>query len=187
MDRMISTFIDDEMDLDEKIAYMEAVQKDTRLADATLDLLRQEKLLRTPIVDHVPALEIGTTVSWKRIIRPFLFPAGFVASGFAMAVLLWFFLVPRQPSNTMMNRFVVYRPDAGQIEITGTFTDWQRIPMHKIGSSGYWEVRLDLAEGEHRFTYILEGRQSFADPTIPAREYDDFGGENSVIHVEQRA
>jgi hypothetical protein len=187
MDRMISTFIDDEMDLDEKIAYMQAVQKDTDLVDATLELLRQEKLLRTQVVDSVPALEISPTVGWKRVMRPFFYPVGFVASGFAIAVLLLLFLVPRQPSNTMMNRFVIYRPDVSHIEIAGTFTDWRRIPMHKIGSSGYWEVRLALAKGEHRFTYILEGRQSFADPTIPAREYDDFGGENSVIHVEQRA
>ena len=55
--------------------------------------------------------------------------------------------------------------------------------MQKVGVSGYWEISIELTQGEHRFTYILEGGQSFADPTIPARESDDFGGENSVLHV----
>ena len=77
--------------------------------------------------------------------------------------------------------------DVSQVEITGTFTDWKRIPMRKVGTSGYWETSLDIAEGEHRFTYILEGRQAIADPTIPAREFDDLGGENSIFHVERRA
>ncbi|UCD87106.1 MAG: glycogen-binding domain-containing protein, partial [Desulfobacterales bacterium] len=58
------------------------------------------------------------------------------------------------------------------------------IPMNRAGSSGYWEVTLDVAQGEHRFTYILDGHQRFADPTILIREQDDFGGENSILLVD---
>ncbi len=57
--------------------------------------------------------------------------------------------------------------------------------MNKIGTSGYWEITLNLIEGEHRFTYILEGREPFADPTILTRESDDFGGENSIFYMEK--
>ena len=86
--------------------------------------------------------------------------------------------VPLQP-----NRFVIYRPDVTRAEITGSFTDWQRIPMQAVGSSGYWEIVLALPEGEHRFSYILNGHGSYPDPTILTREQDDFGGQNSVIFV----
>ena len=73
------------------------------------------------------------------------------------------------------------------MELAGTFTDWQRKPMKRIGDSGYWELRLDLHSGEHRFSYILDGSQQVADPTLPGKEKDDFGGENSILSVEVRA
>ena len=53
--------------------------------------------------------------------------------------------------------------------------------MHRLGSSGYWEIRLELPEGEHRYSYVLEGGQTFADPTVTAQELDDFGGKNSIL------
>jgi hypothetical protein len=55
--------------------------------------------------------------------------------------------------------------------------------MAPIGDSGYWELRLNLPYGEHRFAYILDGSQQVADPTVPVREPDDFGGENSILTV----
>ena len=91
--------------------------------------------------------------------------------------------MPFRETSQIRKRFVIYRPDVSQVKITGSFTDWQIIPMRKIGDSGYWEITLTLPEGEHRFTYILEGSQRFADPTIPIREQDDFGGENSILLV----
>jgi 1,4-alpha-glucan branching enzyme len=81
------------------------------------------------------------------------------------------------------HRFVIYRPDVNRIDITGSFTEWRRIPMNRVESSGYWEATLDLPQGEQRFTYILDGRQNFPDPTVLTREWDDFGGENSILLV----
>ena len=187
MDQMISTFIDDEMDLDEKIAFVQTVKKDASFVDETLELLQQEKLLQSEVVNRVPTIQLKAFAGWKHSVRLFLRPAGLVASSFAGAIVLLLFLMPKPSPDPITNRFVIYRPDVSHVEIAGTFTDWQRIPMQKIGVSGYWEISLELAQGEHRFTYILESRRSFADPTIPARESDDFGGENSVLHVEYKA
>ena len=99
----------------------------------------------------------------------------------AVAVLIFFLWSPQEVLQP--NRFVIYRPDVTRAEITGSFTDWQRVPMHAVGSSGYWEIILALPEGEHRFSYILDGQDSFPDPTILTREEDDFGGQNSVLLV----
>jgi hypothetical protein len=55
--------------------------------------------------------------------------------------------------------------------------------MKKSGASGYWEAVLEVPPGEHRLCYILEGRRRILDPTIPIREKDDFGGENSILSV----
>ena len=187
MDYLISMFIDDEMDVDEKITFIEAVEKDKFFTNETLELLRQEKLICSKIVDRIPAVEVKPQHDWKRFLQPFLQPMGMAASVLAAAVIFLAIFMTRPTPGPAAYRFVIYRPDVSQVEITGTFTDWKRIPMRKVGASGYWETSLDIAEGEHRFTYILEGRQAIADPTIPAREFDDLGGENSIFHVERRA
>jgi hypothetical protein len=46
----------------------------------------------------------------------------------------------------------------------------------KTFSSGYWELTLPIALGEHRFAYILGGGCKIFDPTLPAKGKDDFGG-----------
>ncbi|KPJ79065.1 MAG: hypothetical protein AMJ54_00645 [Deltaproteobacteria bacterium SG8_13] len=83
-------------------------------------------------------------------------------------------------------RFVLYRPDASLVEIAGSFSEWERIPLGRIGKSGYWEITLALPIGEHRFSYIIEGRERIPDPTVLLKEGDDFGGSNSVLRVEAR-
>jgi 1,4-alpha-glucan branching enzyme len=85
-----------------------------------------------------------------------------------------------------VNRFVIYEPAADRVELVGSFTDWQRTPMEPVGESGYWELHLRLPTGEHRFAYILDGARQMADPTLPVRERDDFGGENSILSVGEK-
>jgi 1,4-alpha-glucan branching enzyme len=85
--------------------------------------------------------------------------------------------------NVERHRFVIYQPEAKQAEIIGSFTNWAPVAMEKVGDSGYWAISLELPAGEHRYSYLLENGQQVADPTILAREQDDFGGENSIIKV----
>jgi 1,4-alpha-glucan branching enzyme len=92
--------------------------------------------------------------------------------------------MPSLEARTFPHRFVIYQPEVEKVEIAGSFTQWQTVPMNRIGSSGYWDLILDLPRGEHRFTYLLEGNRRIVDPTVPTREKDDFGGENSVLSVE---
>jgi len=184
MNYMISMFIDDELDMDEKISFIKTVKENKSFTDEALDLLHQEKLVRGDVVEHIPYAEVKTPFNLKRYFRPFIQPMGLVASALAAAVIYLFLTVPSPIPGPIMKRFVIYRPDVSQIEITGSFTEWKRVPMQKIGNSGYWEITYELKEGEHRFTYLIEGRQPFADPTILTREPDDFGGENSIFYVK---
>jgi 1,4-alpha-glucan branching enzyme len=82
------------------------------------------------------------------------------------------------------HRFVIYQSGVKQIEIAGSFTNWQRIPLQPAGSTGYWEITLEIPQGEHAFSYILDGDKILADPTISVREEDDFGTINSILVVE---
>lgn len=181
-DYMISMFIDDELDLHEKVEFVERVHADKHFKDEAIDLLRQEKLIRSEVVDQVPQVELKVR---KRLPRSLLRPVGMAASALAAAAVLLLLFMPARVSTTSPYRFVIYRPDAREVEITGSFNNWTRIPMRRTGARGYWEITLDLPKGEHRFTYIVENRQRIPDPTIPTQEEDDFGGKNSVLFVNR--
>jgi hypothetical protein len=182
-DYMISMFIDDELDLDEKIEFVETVHSDTAVKKETINLLQQEKLICTPVVDRVPDVEIETrpklNFQFWRAVAVFM-------SGLATALIIFFFTQPEEIASTVPYRFVIYQPDADKVEITGSFISWSTIPMKKMGESGYWEIVVDLHQGEHRYSYILEGGERIPDPTILTREKDDFGGENSILDLNTR-
>ena len=186
MDYLSSMYIDNEMDLDEKKQFVEKVRSDQAFYTQTLELLAQEQLVRKqPDMRDLTSEQRWRPPVWDGLKR-FFRPLGFAAAGFTAAVLIFLgvFQPPVPPSCS--NRFVLYEPAAGQVELAGSFTGWQRISMQPIGSSGYWEINLQVPAGEHRFAYILDGDRRISDPTLPASEKDDFGGENSILSVEER-
>ncbi|MBV5316774.1 MAG: hypothetical protein JZU50_03095 [Desulfobulbaceae bacterium] len=186
-DYLISQYIDNELDLDEKITFVETVNEDRHFTDEAVALLRQEKQLRTELAFPLPALpQLHRAVrtpplNWLALwFKPL---AGF-AAGAVVVILLALFRpgVPPVPQGEP-HRFVVYLPENTQARILGTFTNWQPVPMEPVGSSGYWTLTLRVPEGEHRYSYLVEEDRLIADPTVMTREQDDFGGENSVIEV----
>lgn len=183
-DYLISSYIDDELNLDEKIEFVETVHERTAFKDEAVDLLQQEKRVRGEVVDRLPAVVFPEK-------REFFFslwrPAGMFAAGLAAALLVMFFVTPRpEPSAPATHRFVLYQPGVKQVEVTGSFLGWKAVPMKPSGTSGYWEAVLEVPAGEHRLCYIIEGRKRIPDPTIPIREKDDFGGENSILAVNMK-
>ncbi len=180
-DYLISSYIDDELDLDEKIAFVEAVNEHVAFKDDAVDLLHQEKQIRSDVVLRAPAVTLREK---HRFSIPFWRPSGIFAAGLAAALLVMFFATPQQEQTMLAtHRFVLYQPDVSRVEITGSFLGWNAVPMKRSGTSGYWEAILEVPAGEHRLCYIIEGRKRIPDPTIPIREKDDFGGENSILAV----
>jgi len=179
-DQLISLYIDDELDLDEKIVFVETVHEDRNFKDDAVNLLRQEKLIRADVVDRPPVLSIRErSKPWSlKLLRPL------AAAGLAAAAIVWLTFWPSPEQQLRPWRFVIYQPDAKGVELAGSFSSWKRIPLKHAGSSGYWEITLELPEGDHRFSYIIEGSRRMADPTIAVREADDFGGENSILSVK---
>jgi hypothetical protein len=180
----ISAFIDNELELDEKIGFVETVHADRAFKDETVELLEQERLLRgapvgriPPVVSPMPA---PAPFKW---LRPLILGLGSVA----VLLMVWIHLDPRSetpmPVLAKTHRFVIYYPGIEKAEISGSFTDWRPVEMERVGTSGYWEALLKVAVGEHRFAYILDGNKQIPDPTVRTREKDDFGGENSILTV----
>ncbi len=187
MAHLSSMFIDNELNLDEKIQFIDGIRFQPVFYEDTRALLHQEKLLRMPPPPaRLPARAPGTLKAASFLPSQFR-PLVYAAAGFAAAGLLLFALIsPTNAPPAWDNRFVIYEPSAQRVELTGSFTDWQRTPLRPVGNSGYWELTLPVSIGEHRFAYILDGTRQMADPTILRREKDDFGGENSILSVEAR-
>jgi len=179
-----SLYIDDELDLDGKIIFVEKVHGDRRYKDETVELLWQEKQLRTPPPVRVPEAVFPARNPPQRRRRGRLFVlAGGLAAALLAFLAIWTSLPLQREAHMIAHRFVVYLPDAAQADITGSFNGWRTMPMHKAGPQGYWEISLDLPPGEYRYSFILDGGRRVADPTVWAREKDDFGTENSILDV----
>jgi len=180
MNHLISMFIDDELNIEEKIEYTEKSHRDLSFKGEAISLLQMEQTLRSRATDIVPEIELppekGSLFSWLRPIS-YMVPAAA-----AVTVILLFLLMPPK-TTTSPHRFVIHHPDVSKVEIAGSFTEWKKVLLSKVGATGYWEITLDLSHGDHQFTYIIEDRLRIADPTILAREMDDFGGENSILQT----
>ena len=184
MNEKISMFIDDELMLDEKIMFVEAIKENPSFAAEAIELLNIEKQIRLDVVERVPQIEFLRPGLLEKATSFFKQPLGWTVTALAVAIVaLLLTTMPSSEAVSKQNRFVIYKPQASRVEIAGSFTNWKRISMQRIGDSGYWELTMALPEGEHHFTYILGGRQRFADPTILTRELDDFGGYNSILYV----
>lgn len=189
MDYLCSMYIDNELNLEEKVQFIEKIRSEEEFFQETVVLLDQEKLLRTQpekLKLLVPA-ETRIHPDLKRWIGNLFRPMIYAGAGFALATLILFNLTTDATDATdqltTAGRFVIFEPAVSRVELTGTFNGWQRMEMKQIGNTGYWELNLGLPAGEHRFAYILDGSRRMADPTQPAREKDDFGGENSVVTI----
>lgn len=185
VEELISMYIDDELDLNEKILFVEKVHDNRRFKDETVELLWQEKQLRAPLPGRVPEVFFHgkrdpAPPAWRRCYAL----AGGLAATALVVFMLWTTLQLRQGDQKFPHRFVVYLPDTATAAITGSFNGWQSLPMQKAGLEGYWEILLDLPPGEHRYSFILDDGRRVADPTVQIREKDDFGTENSVLDVK---
>jgi len=179
-DEWISQFIDDELTLDEKIGFVGEIHENDPFREECLSLLHQEKRLREPLVEEVPV----PAVPLRRRRGTFPFPFrrwAFILLVAGISLLLVRNVYPPEKEPAVPYRFVVYEPGANRMEIAGTFTGWERVPMKQAGGSGYWEISLSLSPMEHRYTYVVDGERTLSDPTVPRRERDDFGGENSIL------
>lgn len=169
-DTLISLFIDDEMNLEEKISFVETVSTDMSFVSETLALLEQEKMLWSlpkempkRILDLVPRRPLPSVVppvfAWQRLL-----------AGIAVSILLtgalFLMLSPPQVTTSREHRFVIYLPEAEDARVIGSFTGWQPVAMNKVGDSGYWTLTMRVQPGEHRYSYLVEEGRRMVDPTV---------------------
>ncbi|MFV0437909.1 MAG: hypothetical protein ACK5PS_11050 [Desulfopila sp.] len=197
-DALISQFIDDELALDEKIEFVDRVSDDREFSQETMAYLKQEKLLRHELTSWTPGILEEPTAdrfSWRVVLQSWWRPLTGLAVAMVLALFVFTGMQGRvQPElagvrdssavpEAIGYRFVLYKP-AEKVEIIGSFTNWQRVPLVPAGVGGYWEVTLPVVRGEHKYTFVVDGKELLPDPTVAAREPDDFGTVNSILLVK---
>jgi hypothetical protein len=138
-----------------------------------------------PAVDAraLRAIRSGRRAAGRGRLRPWLGPAG--SAALAASILLAFAL-HRAPGDGS-SRPVLLRleaPASSSVTVVGDFNDWNpsATPLAPTGT-GEWTVRLRLAPGRYRYTFLVDGRQWRRDPREPPAKDDDYGAPMSVITV----
>jgi len=102
-------------------------------------------------------------------------------------------LIPLLSSSVAFSEPVEFRflpADAGidpssvrSVHLAGTFNDWSTsaTPMEGPGENGAWSLTLDLADGEYKYKFVVNGGDWRADPGNPLRADDAYG--NSLLLV----
>jgi 1,4-alpha-glucan branching enzyme len=79
--------------------------------------------------------------------------------------------------------FRFYRPDAQSVEVVGDFNRWR---LHELrmnrGPDGTWSLAIELPAGSHRFRYVVDGCEWYADYAAFGVEYGPFGAD-SIVRV----
>jgi hypothetical protein len=180
----ISAFIDDQLELDEKIQFVQTVHADKAFKDETLEYLYLEKRLRSPAIDRLPKVTINQRPRFRA--RGWFKQLVLYSCGMATAMVLFFlFYSPTPvPANHTAHRFIIYQPGIEMASLVGNFSNWEGLSMKSAGESGYWEITVDLPPGEYRYSFLLDGHRQVADPTNSFQESDDFGSVNSIISIQ---
>jgi hypothetical protein len=81
--------------------------------------------------------------------------------------------------------YVQFRFEAANVsnvELAGSFTEWQ--PSYELEETapGVWSIMVPLAPGVHDYTFVVDGERWVTDP-YAARVPDSFGGSNSRLFL----
>lgn len=80
--------------------------------------------------------------------------------------------------------FMLYRPDAKEIAMAGSFNNWKAIKMfRKKDDPATWGVQFVLPPGQYNYKYIINGNW-MPDPENYAMIQDDNGNWNSSFRIE---
>ena len=191
MEHFISMYIDDEMSLEEKILFINHVHENKAFTNDAVSMLEQEKKLRTALIQPAPEAALPFSKPKRSLhslglalaacvllVLSFLVGANFYPAGEPVDQSIS--LVPA----TAQHRFVIFQQGSAQVEITGSFTEWRKVALNQTSLEGYWEITLNVPSGEHRYSFIIDGNKLLPDPTVAAKEPDDFGTINSILYVE---
>ncbi|HWR11176.1 MAG TPA: hypothetical protein VN445_05110 [Rectinemataceae bacterium] len=92
----------------------------------------------------------------------------------------------RMDRDTVTVSFVLDAPNASSVYLAGDFNSWsgEGYQLHRTGSGGKWEISVPLKKGKvYVYNFILDGTTWIADPEVPTKIDDGFGGSGSLLRL----
>jgi hypothetical protein len=79
--------------------------------------------------------------------------------------------------------YVTDDPSIRQVQVAGSFNDWDpnATPMRR--QDGVWSTILVLPPGSHEYMFVVDGARWLTDPLAVQTSDDGFGGSNAVLEV----
>lgn len=91
-------------------------------------------------------------------------------------------VVQRSPDDV---EFRLYLPHASAVEVVGDFTRWQEAAViMERAEDGWWVARARVPAGQHRFSYLVDGRYWMPDYAASGIEHNEHGQWVSRLDVE---
>ncbi len=122
----------------------------------------------------------------KRRAAPVIIGALVMGIAVLSGVLMLFLLQPGLEEHMVQVEFTLVAPEARTVELMGDFTEWEkhRIAMEGPDNSGVWKTAVKLEKGKvYKYNFIINGKQSIADPNSPYEVDDGFGGASSILQL----
>ena len=215
-DLLLQRFIDQDLDPEEHLEFLETLNRDAALRERLLDM---ERVLagaaRLPRVapergfaaQLVSQLEPRPQGRWARVRERLLAPrvmewnlATAMATACAAFVLTWLIgggllksplgptsLQTAAPSQVVYVRVALLNPDAQSVTITGDFNHWDTQGIPlRKASNGLWTLTMPLKPGRYQYLYRVDGKW-VTDPLASEFSPDGFGSENAVLDVRDLA
>lgn len=79
-------------------------------------------------------------------------------------------------------QFRLEAPGASQVELAGSFTEWEPSYQLRESAPGVWSALVPLEPGVHDYTFVIDGQRWVIDPYAP-QVPDSFGGSNSRLFL----
>ena len=92
----------------------------------------------------------------------------------------------RLGSDTVKVSFSLQAPQASTVSLAGDFNGWsgEGYQMRRVGRSGTWEIKVPLKRGKaYVYNFVIDGKVWIADPAVPAKIDDGFGGSGSLLRL----
>ncbi len=177
-DEIISLFIDDEMDIDDKMVFVETVHSDPAFTEETLSLLKQEKLLLTPLTINRPMPRI---FSFKRLLS-FKYPFKALTMVLASAMIIMLITSLETGFQEVRHRFAIYKPDVKQAEFSVNFTPGMLFSVTFPDQNGYWKDSTEPYPVGNEYIHFLDWKISTAKSRSQFRENLKFSHTQNDLH-----
>jgi 1,4-alpha-glucan branching enzyme len=87
----------------------------------------------------------------------------------------------KSPTIRAVTSFEFIHPNAREVFLAGSFSDWAPMPMLSL-ESGRWVKQLTLPPGRHEYRFVMDG-EWVDDPAATEFVSNPHGGRNAVLIV----